>query len=948
MSSVHSRNGFNESEILGADGLDPVSDRDPLEELATEFTERLRRGERVSAEQYAARNPQIASEIRELFSTIVVMEELRTKKVIESAQTSSMPSQLGDYRIVSEIARGGMGIVYEAEQVSLGRRVAVKVLPTHALRRKRDIRRFEREAQTAASLHHSNIVPVFGVGEENGQRYIVMQLIRGVGLDEILHEIREVMLDGSSSSDVSDPTSRLSTVKRSAARMLDSALKLNSTSVVANAETVESVTSALPGPVAPIPLVIRGSLGAEYYRNVARIGLQAAEAIQYAHRHDTLHRDIKPGNLILDQDGRVWVADFGLAKAVQDDEVTCSGDVVGTIAYVAPERFKGTTTKLSDIYSLGITLHELLTMQKAFRGEDRMEVMDQLANSGLTPPRKLNKAVPPDLETIVLKAAAKEPRDRYQSASALANDLEAFLEDRPIKARPLSPLEKSVRWCHRNRAVASLLVLLAAAVGLLALANRNLKHQRQNEEQISALAIGALDEIYTRFATPTLRATLSDDEDDGNQADPPLTTPMPISADVASLLENLLEFYDGLSRRAGDSELVKVKLISASRRVGDIHLRLEQYDDARDSYEDAISRLETLTPPFLHTTEMRLEAAHVHNGIGLAQRNSGDRAKAHRNAVAILDYPESTDEEQFELATSLYLLHRAERLRSWSRRSSRDKRDEAQEPRHVDRAEQILVTLKKRNADQSDYDMLMARCLLAKQKGFGWRRMELQEEQSKAISILTNLVEQHPDNPEYQFELGRVYQQIERPWAWSADDHPRNSEQRESAEERLRHGLEATADLENLHPNIPKYYGLKKELHEFLGKVLRAQERYSEAESEYLRAIEMQRMLIRKSQHPERHRPYLQILMLDFGKLLRDANELDRANTWLNDMATTLKDQLANASATEIGRHRSRHGRLDNRKILESVYVTLADVLIRLGDTEASRAVMEKVTELSW
>ena len=224
------------------DEFSDSSDRDPVEELAAEFAERYRNGDNVSIDDYARQFPALAEDILELFPTIAAMERLSTKRNRDAAMRDrSKPKQLGDFRIIDEIARGGMGIVYEAEQVSLDRRVAVKILPSQAFSREKDVQRFYREAKTAAGLHHSNIVPVFGVGEEKGQHYIVMQMIHGVGLDEVLTEVKRVFVEGSSSDSSSTSVTRFKAIVKSAANLVDSNLHARSTRIQANAndDTVE-------------------------------------------------------------------------------------------------------------------------------------------------------------------------------------------------------------------------------------------------------------------------------------------------------------------------------------------------------------------------------------------------------------------------------------------------------------------------------------------------------------------------------------------------------------------------------------------------------------------------------------------------------------------------------------------------------------------------------------
>jgi WD40 repeat protein len=211
--------------------------------------------------------------------------------------------------------------------------------------------------------------------------------------------------------------------------------------------------------------------GREYWHSVARIGIQVAEALAYANSQGILHRDIKPSNLLLDTDGIVWITDFGLAKTTDGDDLTHTGDVVGTFRYMAPERFEGQADARSDLYALGLTLYELLTLQPAFKASDRNKLIDQAMHEEPPRPRKLNPAVPRDLETIVLKAVAKDPAHRYQAATELAADLKRFVEDRPIRARQVSVRERFWRWCRRNPIVASLtaalvLVFLAGFAGV--------------------------------------------------------------------------------------------------------------------------------------------------------------------------------------------------------------------------------------------------------------------------------------------------------------------------------------------------------------------------------------------------------------------------------------------------------------------------------------------------
>ena len=382
------------------------------------------------------------------------------------AQTAS-PERLGDFRILRVIGRGGMGVVYEAEQVSLGRRVALKLLPQalhlDAIRKAR----FEREARAAARLHHTNIVPVFGVGEHEGLPYYVMQLISGRGLDVVLAEQRQTPGPGVPLTLADEPWAELGPADLGATVTLPARPGETPPPSTLGPRPESSLISAptLPPP-APGGSSATGPGQNSYWRDVARIGAQAADALEYAHRQGILHRDIKPSNLLLDAQGTVWVADFGLAKADDSDNLTEVGDIIGTVRYMPPEAFEGKTDRRTDVYALGLTLYELLALRPAFTETDRNKIIKLVMTT--EPPRLdvLNPAIPRDLVTIVHKASDRDPDRRYQKAGDLGADLQHFLDDEPIKARRQTQLERYLRWARRHPGIAVLGAVLTAVLVL--------------------------------------------------------------------------------------------------------------------------------------------------------------------------------------------------------------------------------------------------------------------------------------------------------------------------------------------------------------------------------------------------------------------------------------------------------------------------------------------------
>src|SRR5262249_3708506 len=335
--------------------------------------------------------------------------------------------------------------------------------------------------------------------------------------------------------------------------------------------------------------------------SVARVGSQAADALAYAHSQGVLHRDIKPSNLLLDDRGQVWVTDFGVAKLVEEAHLTQSGDLVGTLKYMPPERFAGQSDARGDVYGLGITLYELLAGRPAFPDTTPQHLIHLITQADVPRLRKANPAVPPDLETIVLKAAARDPAQRYQTAAALAEDLRRFLDDRPILARRISPAGLAWRWCRRNPVTAGSLAtvfLLMVAVTVVSVvsyvrtsaANQEAQKalasetaQREHAEATSELALDALNRIYDRFA-PT-RLVVTPPSDDAG-AELPVQPALPPEA--VRLLEDSLQTYEKIARSSREFPRLQAQAAEANHRIGDIRQRLGRFDESVIAYRTAI------------------------------------------------------------------------------------------------------------------------------------------------------------------------------------------------------------------------------------------------------------------------------------------------------------------------------------------------------------------------
>jgi serine/threonine protein kinase len=449
---------------------DPTADPDReerLNEALLAYVEARQAGREPDRGRFLASHPDLRDELEEFFASHDEVERLAV--VLRAGGERGAPprpaagasaadvGELGDFRLLREVGRGGMGVVYEAEQLSLRRRVALKVLPFAAALDPRQLQRFKNEALAAAHLRHENIVPVYMVGEERGVHYYAMQFVEGRSLAHLIAELR---------------VQTAACPKQSANGHPEGAIGLTPPAAVLSTE--------------------RSSGSRRYYDWVARQGRQAALALEHAHAVGVVHRDVKPANLLLDPRGQLWVTDFGLAHMAGATGLTVTGEMLGTLRYASPEQVlarQGVVDHRSDVYSLGATLYELLTLRPVFEGRDRNELLRQIADAEPRPPRSLHPSVPRELETVVLKALRKEPAERYPTARALADDLQRFLDDRPVLARRPTAAERLRKLVRRHPALVGagvvVLVVLSAGSSLSALLLRG-EQERTRAEQRNA------------------------------------------------------------------------------------------------------------------------------------------------------------------------------------------------------------------------------------------------------------------------------------------------------------------------------------------------------------------------------------------------------------------------------------------------------------------------------
>ncbi|HVT26617.1 MAG TPA: serine/threonine-protein kinase [Lacipirellulaceae bacterium] len=467
----------------------PGADQERLARILDDYLVAIERGVPVSPEELFAKYPDDAAQLRGYLSGLQLFHAAAVVSPGIGTLGGGIPEgvqTIGDYRLVREIGRGGMGVVYEAWQLSLRRRVALKIMPFTAAHDAKQISRFKNEAQAAAQVQHPNIVPVYAIGEENGVHYYVMQLVEGESLTSLLEGLRS---SGRDCHGTTAPNRGNLTVKR-AKKVSGSQSAANGDALTADGHEFLTPLSGQPGAnetnlefsstqesttVAPMGAVET----ADHIQVVARLAHQAAEALHAAHEYGVVHRDVKPSNLLLDDHGKLWVTDFGLARCREDHteqglgRLTQTGDVLGTMRYMSPEQALGRAALIdhrTDVYSLGLTMYELATLHHPADEVSNLQVYFDRQRQAPKPLRNWNRYIPRDFQTIVLKCMAEFPHERYATAKGVADDLERFLDGRPITASPPSLLSRAGKWAKRRRGVvyAAAAVFFVAVLGAIA------------------------------------------------------------------------------------------------------------------------------------------------------------------------------------------------------------------------------------------------------------------------------------------------------------------------------------------------------------------------------------------------------------------------------------------------------------------------------------------------
>jgi serine/threonine protein kinase len=835
-------------------------------------------GQPLTADELAARYPELSEQVADCLASLEFIRRAAAGGSVGTANgavgnalcgvpdsplplgeggSRSEPGEgtLGDFRILREIGRGGMGVVYEAEQISLQRRVALKVLPFAAVLDSKQLARFKNEALAAASLDHPHIVDVLGVGCDRGMHFYAMRLIDGCTLADVIAELRS-QESGARSQESGTGDQKTGAVGNALRDVPESA---TNPTLNLEPETLNSSRQSTAAVLTTLGLTDTSRRTPDHYRKIAALIADAADALHHAHEQGVIHRDIKPSNLMLDSRGKLWVTDFGLAHVESNTTLTMTGDLMGTLRYMSPEQATGSRLGIdhrTDIYSLGVTLYELLTLQPAFTGENRAELLRQIMSDDPSAPRKHDASIPADLETIVLKALAKEPADRYTTAADLAGDLRRYYADEQIRALPPTLGARAAKWTRRHqRMVAASIIALCLAATTFATTTAIVWHQRRLAESRRAEAdanlqeaVSAIDGMLQRVAAERL-------------FDQPQMEPV-----RRALLEDALKLYTRLIERSGNRPELERQRAQAHRQLGELLQTLGDNQRAVEELSAAITTLQALTARDPGDQEALRSLARAQRIFGTVLEDLGrpdEAGNAFKAAVAEYSRLATIDpaDNRLGLATAIesLALHFANRGRT----------DEADA--QYGEAQATFERLAAANPADPSFQHSLAhvvhlRAMLWIEAGDANRA---EPAMRKAVHDLEKMVKSYPQNSQIIVTSAHLSNNL----AVLLIKEKRYAEAVPELERALIH-------QNHLVARFPDRIDYQEELvlgQSNFGGVLRYLKRYEQAEPYYDDAIARMEKLVAKSPNIPRLQSYLADFYKDRGHVRFDRNKVDEA-----------------------------------------------------------------------
>jgi tetratricopeptide (TPR) repeat protein len=775
---------------------------------------------------------------------------------------------IGDYEVLRELGRGGMGVVYEARQISLNRPVALKMLKAGLLAGEDELRRFRNEAEAVALLDHPGIVPVYEVGEQEGQHYFAMKLVGGGSLVPMLPRYAK------------DP--------RAAAALL----------------------------------------------------AEAAEAVGHAHMRGILHRDLKPANLLVDAEGHPHITDFGVAKKLEAEvELTASGAILGTPAYMSPEQASGrrvAITTATDVYGLGAVLYALLTGKAPFGGESVVDTLDAVRTQPPEPPSKVNGDVPHDLETICLKCLEKDPRRRYVTAQALADDLRAWLESRPIAARRVGAAERAWLWCKRRPAVAALsaavLIALvggtAAVIAIQSHANRRLaatnKKLRQSNNNLAIERQRV--EVRERQAVEAIQRY-----GDAIANEPALKNSPELKDLRRRLLREPIGFFHSLREQLEQDARSRPEsleaLSAAAYQQGRLSYEVGDRLDAEKSFVESFAILERLVREHPSEPKFRSELAKTHLGAVLLNTATGRRREAHQSV---------------DRAIALYaeLLRREPNQPDYQRGRARSQLSlgilEMQEGRPAEALEALrkardeMAALALRKVEPADLLAELAMCHL----DIGSGKLEMRQlanavpDYREALKILDRLVRENPGVASYQFDQANAHSNIGKILALTHKEAEAGAEL-----ETARVILES---LVKAYPSATDYQYLLASNSINLSRSAVAAGRFDVFESSVARArATLERLATEHPESPE-FASELGVVLHNLGARRRELKKFSEARDFFREATTWQRKALrTNPAGPRF------------RECMNAHLRELAEIARTLGDEEAAGKAAREAAELA-